>query len=142
MKRVLLKVRLALMMVLAFSMMAVPVMAAGEEHIPTPYFNNVSSVNLSIGFDKNNVVHCTLVVTPYEHGSGVSGLMKLYNSKGTCLEIWPVSDYERPIGVENTYQGKYGETYTVTFEGYAYSNNGTASDRLELSVTDRCVDVK
>lgn len=140
MKRVLLKVKVALMMVLAFSMMAVPVMAAGEEHIPTPYYNNVSSVSLTIGFDKKNVVYCGLVVSPYSHGSGVSGLMKLYNSKGKCLEIWPVSDYERPIGVENTYQGEYGETYTVTFEGYAYSNNGTAADRLELSVTAKCED--
>ena len=105
-----------------------------------PYYNNVSSARLMIGFDMNNVVYCTLNLTPYTHGSGVSGMMKLFNSNGNCIAAWAVSDYNSPFIVENTYQGVYGETYTVTFEGYAYSNNQTAPDRLELSVTDTCID--
>lgn len=137
MRKKLMKTIIALVMVLAMTSM--PICAADELAIQ-PYYNNISSVQLSIGFDTNNMVYCNLIVDPYSHGSGVSGVMKLYDSSNTCLAVWSVSDYVRPIGVENTYQGIYGETYTVTFEGYAYSNNQTAADRLELSVTDTCVD--
>jgi hypothetical protein len=66
--------------------------------------------------------------------------MRLYDSNNNELAIWPVSDYERPIGVEFTYQGVYGEEYTAVFTGYAYSNNGTAADRLELEVSAVCED--
>lgn len=132
------KMKTMLAALLAMIMMTIPVCA--EEAI-SPYFNNVSMASVGISFDMNNVVYCTLSIAPYSHCSGVSGLMRLYDSDGVCLEIWSVSDYERPIGVENTYQGVYGEEYTVTFTGYAYSNNGTVADRLELSVTDVCEDV-
>ena len=137
MKKSSLKFKTIVAVVLAMVMMTMPVCA--EEAI-TPYFSNISRASLTIAFDTSNVVYCTLSVTPFSHGSGVSGLMKLFNSDGTCLEIWSVSDYEKPIAAENTYQGVYGETYTVTFEGYAYSNNGTAPDRLEISTTGTCVD--
>lgn len=105
-----------------------------------PRFDNVSSASLGISFDTNNVVYVTLNVIPYDHGSGVSGIMKLFNSEGTCIAAWSVSDYVEPIAAEFTHQGEYGETYTATFEGYAYSNNQTAPDRLELSVTGTCRD--
>ena len=88
----------------------------------------------------NNVAYCGISVAPLLHGSGVSGLMKIFDSDGVCLEIWSVSDYVDPIMQEFTYQCEYGETYTVTFAGYAYSNNGTAADRLELSVSNTCID--
>lgn len=140
MKKKSFKVRAIIAAILSMIMMTMPVMAAEAEHTPAPCFSNINAATVTIGFDMNNVVYCGLVVEPYSHGSGVSGLMKLFDSDGTCLEIWSVSDYERPIGVENTYQGVYGETYTVTFEGYAYSNNNTPADRIELSVTGTCVD--
>lgn len=128
---------------LAMSMTLVPVCAA-EQVVTTsgvqPRANNISAATLTIGFDMNNVVYCGLSVVPYDHGSGVSGIMKLFNSSGTCLAVWSVSDYVRPIMAENTYQGVYGETYTCTFFGYAYSNNQTAPDELDLSVTARCED--
>ena len=124
---------------LAMLVLCMPVCAAGELEIQ-PYFNNVSSAQLTIGFDMNNVVYCNLSLTPYAHGSGVSGMMKLFDSTGSCIALWAVSDYDSPFIVEHTYQGEYGETYTVTFEGYAYSNNQTAPDRLELSVTATCED--
>lgn len=138
MKKSIMKTIVAVFMVMSLASM--PVCAADSATIQ-PYFSNISSAQLTIGFDTNNVVYCCLSLTPYSHGSGVSGVMKLYDSSNTCLAVWPVSDYERPFGVENTYQGVYGETYTATFEGYAYSNNQTAPDRLELSVTDTCVRV-
>lgn len=137
MKKSVMKTILAVLMVMSLASM--PVCAADTAMIQ-PYFNNVSSAQLTIAFDMNNVVYCNLSLTPYSHGSGVSGVMKLYDSSNTCLAVWPISDYERPLVIENTYQGVYGETYTATFEGYAYSNNQTAADRLELSVTDTCVD--
>lgn len=125
-------------MALAVMMMSMTVCA--EETNINARFNNVSTACLSIEFDKSNVVYCTLDVSGYSHLTGVSGLMKLFDSSGNRVAIWAVSDYDLPVLVENTYQGKYGETYTVTFGGYAYSNNQTAADRLDLSVTARCED--
>ena len=129
MKKRILKV---LTMVLVMVMFTIPVSAA------TPRFNNVSAATLLMAFDSNYTVYVGLNVAAYSHGSGVSGLVKLFDSEGTCLAIWPVSDYEKPLGAEFTYPGIEGETYTATFAGYAYSNNGTAADRLELEYTAVC----
>ena len=129
MKKHILKV---LTIVLVMVMLSIPVSAA------TPRFNNVSEAVLFMDFDRNYTVYIGLSVDAYSHGSGVSGLVKLFDSEGTCLEIWSVSDYEKPISQEFTYPGVKGETYTATFAGYAYSNNGTAADRLELEYTAVC----
>ena len=119
-------------LVVAISMMTISVSAA------TPRFNNVGNVSLFLNTDNNNVIYIGLSVETYSHGSGVSGLMKLFDSAGTCVAIWSVSDYEKPIGVEFTYQGVRRETYTAQFHGYAYSNNGTAADRIEIENTITC----
>ena len=129
MKKRILKV---LTVVLVMVMFTIPVSAA------TPRFNNVSSAKLLMDFDSNYTVYVGLSIAAYTHGSGVSGLVKLFDSEGTCLAIWSVSDYEKPLGAEFTYPGIEGETYTATFAGYAYSNNGTAADRLELEYTAVC----
>lgn len=134
-----LKNTIVVLMVLMIS--AVPALAADNESssMIQPRYNNVGSATITLGFDGNNVAYCSISVTPYNHGSGISGVMKLFNSDGDCIAIWSVSDYERPIAAEFTHQCTYGETYTLTFEGYAYSNNQTAADRLELSTTNTCV---
>ena len=129
MKKRILKV---LAVVLVMVMFTLPVSAA------TPRFNNIGDAALLIDFDSNYTVYIGFTVATYSHGSGVSGLVKLFDSEGTCLAIWPVSDYEKPIGAEFTYPGVLGETYTATFAGYAYSNNGTAADRLELEISAVC----
>lgn len=129
MKKKILKV---LAVVLVMVMFTIPVSAA------TPRFNNISNASLLIGFDSSYTVYIGLSVVTYSHGSGVSGLVKLFDSDGTCLQIWSVSDYVQPIGAEFTYPGIKGETYTATFAGYAYSNNNTAADRLELECTATC----
>lgn len=129
MKKRILKV---LAVVLSMILFTIPVSAA------TPRFNNINNAALFIDFDSNYTVYIGLSVATYSHGSGVSGLVKLFDSEGTCLQIWSVSDYEKPIGAEFTYPGVEGETYTATFAGYAYSNNGTAADRLELEITATC----
>jgi len=134
--------KIMLTVILMFTISTIPVLAAEEPgaYIVQPRFSNINGASLGIAFDTNNVVYIALNVDPYSHGSGVSGLIKLFDSDGNCLDVWSVSDYVKPICTEVTYQGEYGETYTATFEGYAYSNNGTAPDRLELSITGTCVD--
>ena len=142
-KRNFIKNIIAVMLVMVMS--GTSICAAGNADAKSgiqPRYNNIGSAALTIGFDTNNVVYCCISVTPFNHGSGVSGIMKLFDSSGNCLAVWSVSDYERPIMVENTYQGVYGETYTCTFFGYAYSNNQTPPDELDMSVTDTCVDAE
>lgn len=132
----------AITLFLIIAMTVLPVCAGGDGASFTavqPRYSNIGSATLSLEFDMNNVAHCGISVAPLPHGSGVSGLMKIFDSDGVCLEIWSVSDYVRPFMQEFTYQCEYGETYTVTFAGYAYSNNGTAADRLELSVSNTCI---
>lgn len=136
-------IKAILAILIAMSMTVMPIFAAGREittYSVQPRFNNIGSAALTIGFDMNNVVYCNIIVDTFAHGSGISGIMKLFDSKGTCLAVWSVSDYEEPIGVEHTYQGEYGETYTCTFFGYAYSNNQTPPDELDMSVSGTCVD--
>ena len=129
MKKRILKLLTVIMVMVMFT---IPVSAA------TPRFNNINNASLFMAFDSNYTVYVGLSVAAYSHGSGVSGLVKLFDSEGTCLAIWPVSDYEKPLGAEFTYPGVRGETYTATFAGYAYSNNGTPADRLELEYTATC----
>lgn len=121
-----------LTVILVMVMFTLPVSAA------TPRFNNIGEASLFMDFDRNYTVYIGLNVAAYSHGSGVSGLVKLFDSEGTCLQIWSVSDYEKPISAEFSYPGVLGETYTATFAGYAYSNNGTPADRLELEITATC----
>ena len=125
---------------LIFATTIIPVSAAYNDNMmyATPRYSVVNNVTLGIGFDTNNVVYVTLTANMFSNGSGISGIAKLFNSEGTCIAAWSVSDYVEPIGAEFTHQCEYGKTYTATFEGYAYSNNGTAPDRIELSVTGTC----
>ena len=125
---------------LIFATAITPISAAHIDNMVhvMPRFDNVNNVSLGIGFDANNVAYVTLVASMFSNGSGISGIAKLFNSEGTCIAAWSVSDYVEPIGAEFTHQCEYGKTYTATFEGYAYSNNGTAPDRIELSVTGTC----
>ena len=109
----------------------IPVSAA------TPRFNDISNASLFIEFDGSNTVYKGLSVITYSHGSGVSGLVKIYDSNGTCLQIWSVSDYVKPIGAEFSYPRVKGETYTATFAEYAYSNNG-----IRQHVNDELLDWK
>lgn len=125
--------------VLAMVMSVLPVCAADNTaRAIDPRFQHASSVELLIGFDANNVVHGTLFVAPYDTAAGVSGTMKLFDSNGTTLAVWPVSDYSSPFMIENIYQGQYGQTYTLYFKGYVYGRNNTAADPVELQVTGTC----
>lgn len=132
------KMRTMLAVMLAVMLMTVSVCAQEAEY--NARYGNVALASLTINFDKNNMVYGTLCVSGYEHMTGVSGVMKLYDANGTCLKVWSVSDYDEPYLAENTYQCEYGKTYTITFGGYAYSFNQTPADRLDLSVTAKCED--
>ena len=134
--------RLIISLTLCMSMMLVPVSAANiNDNAVQPCYTHTESIILSISFDKNNVVYCGLSVNLYSSGTGTSGIMTLYDSNGAVLQRWPVSDYESPIAVEHTYQGEYGERYTVTYSGYVYGTGMVMPDQVELSITDTCVDV-
>ncbi len=124
---------------LAMVMSVLPVCAADmSARAVDPRFQHAASVDLTISFDANNVVHGTLLVAPYNSAAGVSGTMKLYDANGNTLAVWPVSDYNSPFMVENTYQCQYGKTYTLYFKGYVYGRNNTAADPIELQITDTC----
>lgn len=135
-------IKFLLTIILTCVVTASPVHAAecriSNENTIMPRFNNISSVSLGMGFDANNVVYCTIDADLHGNGTGISGIMKLYDSNGTCLNVWSVSDYEGLIFQEFSHQGVYGETYTATFEGYAYGKSGSQPDRLELTVTSTC----
>lgn len=139
MNRVKRKIKTMLAVVMAMMMLVLPV-CAGDFAVKSiePYLGCVDSVALSMSFDTNNVVYCSLTATGLSNTSGISGVMQLHDSRGNVLKSWAVSDYEEPFSCEFTYQGRYWATYTLTFEGYAYSNNGTLPDRLELDVTGQC----
>lgn len=127
------KCKTLLAILLAMVMMMTPVCAA------TPRYLHTSSIELTIGFDDDYMIYCGLLLIPYESASGVSGLMKLFDSNGKMLKAWSVSDYESPFIAQNTYQGKRGKTYTATFSGYVYGyGTGVVPDEIELSVTDKC----
>ena len=132
------KVLVTAILVFSMSMMTVHAAGASSADMAMPYLNNLSSAAIGIDFDTNNVVYITLSAHTYSFCSGISGLIKLFDSNGTCLQGWSVSDYDGSVWIEVTYQGTYGETYTATFGGYAYSNNGTAPDRLDLTHTGTC----
>lgn len=133
------KGKIIVAVVLAMIMSVLPVCAADmTTRAVDPRFQHASSVELIIGFDTSNVMHGTLLVTPYDSAAGVSGTMKLYDANGTTLAVWPVSDYSEPFMVENVYQCQDGATYTLYFKGYVYGRNNTAADPVELQVSGTC----
>ena len=125
-------------LLLAINLMILPVLAA-EESIANvePRFNNIAAATLSIGFDSNYVAYCELSLNPYSNCTGFDGMMRLFDSNGTQLKSWAISDYESPYCVEKTWQCEYGKTYTVTFQGYAYGTN-SMYDEINLSLSDKC----
>ena len=81
----------AITLFLIIAMTVLPVCAGGDGASFTavqPRYSNIGSATLSLEFDMNNVAHCGISVAPLPHGSGVSGLMKIFDSDGVCLEIW------------------------------------------------------
>lgn len=142
MKKISILVSKVITLILIMSIFWVPVCAAGNEisTMVQPRYGNISSIALTLGFDQNNVAYCGISVSLYAHGSGISGLMRLYDDDGNCLAVWSVSDYDEPYMKEFTYQCTYGETYVASFTGYAYSNNGTAADRIEVEIENTCID--
>ncbi len=128
-----------LVVLLAVNMLTVPVSAANKSITSVaPCFNNIGASTLIIGFDENYVGYLNFSIAPYGHCTGFSGVMKLYDSTGNMLKSWAITDQEEPYGVEKTYQCQYGETYTLTFDGYAYGTN-SMYDEIHMSVTDTCL---
>ena len=130
--------RMIAVALLAINMMVLPVLAADEVvTCVEPRYNNVFSATLALGFDSNHVAYCELSLNPYANCTGFDGIMRLYDSTGTQLKSWSISDYDSPYCVEKTWQCKYGETYTLSFQGYAYGTGSTYDD-INLSLSDIC----
>ena len=133
---------LFLVVMLAMSGMMMPVCAGQIKSVnvdlKSPRYNNISSVTLSLGFDANDVANCSIVVTPFPNCSGISGMMRLLDPNGNAVGSWAVTDYESPYIVERTCQCQAGKEYTLTFQGYAYSNDGTIFDDMVLEVKNTC----
>ena len=125
---------------LAMNLMTLPVIAADEVvTYVEPRFNNISSVALTMGFDTKNIGYFGIVLSPYANCTGFDGIMRLYDSNGSQLKSWSISDFVEPFSVEKTWQCEYGKTYTVTFQGYAYGTN-SMYDEINLSNTGTCKD--
>ena len=103
-----------------------------------PRYNNISRVTLTIGFDSNNMGYFGIYITPYARCTGFSGQMRLYDENGNLLAGWAIYDEISPYEAERTYQCQEGKTYTVTFQGYAYSDGSAMYDDIDLSISDIC----
>ena len=102
-------------------------------------YNNIFSADLSLAFDRNNVAYCSITLMPYANCTGLEGYMRLLDSNGRHVASWNLYDYTDPYMIEKTAQVQYGQTYTLTFQGYAYGT-GQLFDDIVLSVTATCID--
>lgn len=127
-------------LVLAMNIMILPISASDEIiRYAQARYNNIFSVDLTLGFDRNCVAYCNISLTPYIHCTGLEGHMRLLDANGNWIMSWNINDHTDPYQVEKTYQVEYGKTYTLTFQGYAFGE-GTLFDDIELSVTSTCTD--
>jgi hypothetical protein len=134
--------KLFLLSVLILNVMVMPICAENTKSVTvdlkSPRYNNISNASLYLGYDDNNIARCSIVVTPYTNCSGISGLMRLVDSNGNMVGSWAITDYESPYSVTRNCQCQAGKEYTLTFQGYAYSNDGTIFDDIELEIKNTC----
>ena len=134
--------KLFLIAILSMNIMVMPVYAGQIKSVSidlkSPRYNNISTASLYLGYDANNVASCSIVVTPFPNCSGISGMMRLLDSNGNAVGSWAVTDYESPYSVTRTCQCQAGKEYTLTFQGYAYSNDGTMFDDIVLEIKNIC----
>ena len=131
--------KLLLIAILSMGTMTMPVYAGQIKSVSmdliSPRYNNILDITLALSFDANNVAECKISVLPKGNCSGISGMMRLLDSNGNVLGSWAVTDYESPYSVTRTCQCEAGKEYKLTFQGYAYGNNGAMFDDFELEVT-------
>ena len=131
-----------LLAMVIFNSMVVPIYASqissSTIDLISPRFGNISEVTLSLAFDSNNIAHCNINVIPFPNCSGISGMTRLLDSSGNVVGSWAVTDYESPYSVTRTAQCQAGKEYRLTFQGYAYSNDGTIFDDLVMETRNTC----
>lgn len=131
-----------ILVMLIMSTMAMPVYAGDMKsvnmRVVSPRYNNIWDVTLGLNFDSNNIAHCVIGVIPFQNCSGISGMMRLLDSTGNVVGSWAITDYESPYSVTRTCQCQAGQEYTLTFQGYAYSNDGTIFDDIVLEIKNTC----
>lgn len=128
--------------ILTMSTMVMPVYAGEMKSVNmkvvSPRYNNIWDVTLGLSFDTNNIAYCEIGVIPFQNCSGISGMMRLLGSNGNVVGSWAVTDYESPYIVQRTCQCQAGKEYTLTFQGYAYGNDGSMFDDIVLEVKNTC----
>ncbi len=133
--------KLFLIAVLIVNTMIMPIYAGQVKSVSmnlmSPRYNNISEVTLGLSFDSNNIAYCDIGVIPFQNCSGISGMMRLLDSNGNAVGSWAVTDYESPYSVTRTCQCQAGKEYTLTFQGYAYSNDGTIFDDIVIEVSGK-----
>ena len=79
-----------------------------------------------------------MAVVPKTSCRGLDGALRLEDASGNFVKSWSVSDFTEPYSVQETWLCESGKTYIVSFQGYAYSNNGGMYDDLVASKTFTC----
>ena len=138
MRKKLYKILLAFVVVM--NIMVVPISASNDiVRSAQARYNNIFAAELTLAFDKNNIAYCNISLMPYSNCTGLEGYMRLLDSNGRHVASWNLYDYTDPYMIEKTAQVQYGQTYTLTFQGYAYGT-GQLFDDIVLSVTATCID--
>lgn len=126
---------------MAMMLMVVPVFASGNNTI-VPYLNHAYDISLSLKIEDNDDGSCVLMANLDGSGTGISGIMKLYDPSGACVAMWSVSNYPGNGGFvyeSHTYSGAtMSGTWKLTFSGYIYGNTsgGTVTpDKLDIEST-------
>ena len=107
-------------------------------YVVAPRAINVTSFNLSATCDTNGTVIIVASVVPKTSCRGFDGAIRLEDASGNLVKSWSVSDFTEPYSVQVTWLCESGKTYIVSFQGYAYSNNGGMYDDLVASKTFTC----
>lgn len=128
--------------IVTINSMIIPISAGQMQTVTmslmSPRYNNISEVLLSLVFDANNTAYCEIYVQPFPNCSGISGMMRLLDSSGNVVGSWAVTDYVSPYSITRTAQCQAGKEYRLTFQGYAYSNDGTIFDDIVMEVRNTC----
>lgn len=107
-------------------------------YVVEPRAVNVTSFNLNATCDENGTVTIVVSVIPKTSCRGFDGALRLEDASGNFVKSWSVSDFSEPYSIQETWLCESGKTYIVSFQGYAYSNNGGMYDDLVASKTFTC----
>ncbi|MFI3237027.1 MAG: hypothetical protein R3Y47_03240 [Lachnospiraceae bacterium] len=96
-------------------------------------WNNFLSINLNYGFDSSKKMYYSMSVSPYDHTSYFTGMLRLYDASGKVLAIESVRDTDAPYTTGDfTYQAVSGMNYQIGFTGYVYMTPGGHGEYVDV----------